>query len=402
MNGQPLPIGWKLVTVDQVCDVIGGGKIPDITNDSAKIESPLFCLKVSDLDGEYSDGRYITGGAKYIERTETSRQILNPNGIVFPKRGGAISTNKKRIVLIPAILDSNLMGIQVKEDATISQSYLHWWFESWDLSSIQSGSAVPQINKKDITPLAIPLPTLDEQKRIAAIIDEQMQEVEQARQAILDELEASEALSAAYLREVFESDEAQEWDRIAFGEIATITASIVDPTLPEYQPLPYISGANIESGTRRLLYVNSILDEGQTSGKYLFDEGDVLYSKLRPYLQKVALADFTGLCSADMYPIKTDPRNLNADYASWLLLSQDFTDYANGESARSRMPKLNRQSLFSYIAPVPPLSTQLEMANYLNERFEEIELIHTVLIERLKVVEAMPAAILRRAFSGGY
>ena len=58
-----------------------------------------------------------------------------------------------------------------------------------------------------------------------------------------------------------------------------------------------------------------------TSTKYLFSPGDVLYSKLRPYLRKVALVDFRGLCSADMYPIEADHEVLDPTFLKFLLLS---------------------------------------------------------------------------------
>ena len=61
-----------------------------------------------------------------------------------------------------------------------------------------------------------------------------------------------------------------------------IKAPQVDPTLPEYGDLPHVSGENIESGTGRLLEVRSAADDGMTSGKYLFESGDVLYSKFHP------------------------------------------------------------------------------------------------------------------------
>ncbi len=85
-----------------------------------------------------------------------------------------------------------------------------------------------------------------------------------------------------------------------------------------------------------------------TSTKYLFSPGDVLYSKLRPYLRKVALVDFRGLCSADMYPIEADHDVLDPTFLKFLLLSDFFSAYANDESRRARMPKLNRQQLLSW------------------------------------------------------
>jgi len=229
-----------------------------------------------------------------------------------------------------------------------------------------------------------------------------MADIDAARIAIEAELEAAESLTASYLREVFESDEAREWERIPFGEIATITAKIVDPTIKEYGSLPHVNGENIESGTCRLMNVRSAFKDGMTSGKYLFDPNDILYSKLRPYLRKVAYVDFVGLCSADMYPIKINKDALDPYFTAWMLVSDDFTEYADTESRRARMPKLNRESLFAYQAPIPPLSIQQQITYKLQELMAVSDELRIILSERLEAINAMPAAVLRRAFSGVY
>jgi len=117
----------------------------------------------------------------------------------------------------------------------------------------------------------------------------------------------------------------------------------------------------MESGTGQLLAVRSAAEDKVRSGKYLFDKGCVLYSKLRPYLQKAAIAPFRGLCSADMYPIRTANDVLTSGFLLCILLSQEFTAYANQLSHRARMPKLNRDQLFSYELPLPSIHTQKQV-----------------------------------------
>src|SRR5205085_939083 len=124
-------------------------------------------------------------------------------------------------------------------------------------------------------------------------------------------------LPAAYLRVVFESDEAHYWPRRRLEEVSFINAPIVDPRVPEFGALPHVNGENIETLTGRLMYLNTAIDEHMISGKYLFEPGAVLYSKLRPYLRKVVVADFRGLCSADMYPIMVNRDVLNPHYTAW-------------------------------------------------------------------------------------
>jgi len=93
---------------------------------------------------------------------------LVPEGtIVFPKRGGAIGTNKKRITKARAVLDPNLMG--VIPGSAVTLDYLFSWFQLLDLSSISSGSTVPQLNKRDLDPLKVIVPPRAELENYSAL-----------------------------------------------------------------------------------------------------------------------------------------------------------------------------------------------------------------------------------------
>lgn len=94
--------------------------------------------------------------------------IIAPEGsILIPKRGGAIATNKKRVLRRPCALDPNLMAIGPGVD--LREEVLLQWFKQFDLSSISSGSAVPQLNKGDLAPLKITVPPLAMQDRFVQI-----------------------------------------------------------------------------------------------------------------------------------------------------------------------------------------------------------------------------------------
>ena len=109
---------------------------------------------------------------------------------------------------------------------------------------------------------------------------------------------------------------------------------------------------HIEGRTGKLLTKESAAEQRAISGKYLFDAGDIVYSKIRPYLRKAILADFPGLCSADMYPFKPSP-GVSAGFIHAALLAHDFSTYAESVSVRSGMPKINRAELAEYSLAVP-------------------------------------------------
>jgi type I restriction enzyme, S subunit len=157
------------------------------------------------------------------------------------------------------------------------------------------------------------------------------------------------------------------WESFTLEDVVEVASGQVDPTEPPYSDMPHVGGDNIESETGRLASVGTARELGLTSGKYLFDEKDVLYSKIRPALNKVVAPDFKGICSADIYPIRPLNGKLCREYLVYLLRSQDFLSYATKHSSRTNIPKINREALLAYAALIPPLPEQRRIAAILDK-----------------------------------
>lgn len=130
--------------------------------------------------------------------------------------------------------------------------------------------------------------------------------------------------------------------------------------------MPLVAPDHIESGSGRLLAKQTARDQGAISGKYLFDRGDLVYSKIRPHLRKAVLADFDGLCSADMYPLKP-AADVAGGFILRVLLGHRFTKYAESVSVRSGMPKINRAEIAEFVVALPPPSEQRAIAEALSD-----------------------------------
>src|SRR6185437_7240748 len=95
---------------------------------------------------------------------------IRPAGtIIFPKRGGAIATNKKRILREPSAYDLNTMGLV--PGTHIDPRFLYLWICSIDLNRLADGSNVPQINHGDLADLELRVPPREEQERIVAVAE---------------------------------------------------------------------------------------------------------------------------------------------------------------------------------------------------------------------------------------
>lgn len=337
---------------------------------------------------------------KAIQWTTTPTKFCEPGDILFCVRGA--TTGRRNIADKRYCIGRGLAAI--RGSATQADTK----FLSFVLDVITdkllretAGSTFPNLPGDKLARVEFSLPPVDEQRRIAAVLREQMAEVERAHAAVQAQLDAAQTLPAALLRAIFTSPAAQRWPRRKLDELCEIVARQVDPREPEYGNLPHVSGENIVSGLCQLINIRTATEDGMISGKYLFETGDVLYSKLRPYLRKVAIAESRGLCSADMYPLRVNPKLMDARFTAWMLLSEDFSSYAIEESQRSRMPKLNREQLFAYEAPVPPLAEQQKIAARLDAELAAARALVETLETRLAEIELLPATLLRQAFNGG-
>lgn len=183
------------------------------------------------------------------------------------------------------------------------------------------------------------------------------------------------------------------WSMRGLLELAEIRSGQVDPRLPKYRDLPLIAPDHIEVGTGRLLAIRSAREQGAISGKYIVDPGDVIYSKIRPYLMKVHQAQFSALCSADMYPMK--PRaGVDGRYLASVLLGPRFTNFAIGESMRSGIPKVNRDALAGYELPAPPEPEQRAIGHALNNADELIVALERLIAKKHDIKQGMTQKLL--------
>lgn len=230
------------------------------------------------------------------------------------------------------------------------------------------------MSKTDFLKLKVLLPSLGEQRKIAdclasadALIAAQGRKVEALRahkKGLMQQLFPQEGETQPRLR-FPEFRDTGEWEEKPLGKIVEVTSGLVDPTESPYCDMPHIGGENIESENVRLKPRKSAAELGLISGKYLFDSRHVLYSKIRPRLNKVALPDFEGISSAEIYPILPSIKKLSRFFLAYLLLSEAFLKYATIHSDRSKIPKVNREALLAYEVGIPSLPEQQCIADCL-------------------------------------
>jgi len=194
-----IPDSWEWCRLGELINLKSGNVYKYKT-----VNTGIPYIKVGDMNlGEnlYS----VEESSTYFEKDGIKEtDVIPKNSIIFPKRGGAIATNKKKKVLTKKILiDSNTMAIIVPE--SLNFEYLYNWFVSIDLSTLGNESVVPQVNNKDIEPLILPLPPLQEQKEIVKKLENLFKICDELETQINSSKTNSQTLMKAVLKEAFES-----------------------------------------------------------------------------------------------------------------------------------------------------------------------------------------------------
>ncbi len=263
---------------------------------------------------------------------------------------------------------------------------------------LAAGSTVRNLNIDLAGKVIVPVPSLPEQRRIVAILDEAFEGIATAKANAEKNLQNARELFDNALQSLLSGgvDRTQR----SMADVCDILSKLVDPREERYLDLPHVGAGNIETKTGALLDVLTARQEQLISGKFLFDESMVLYSKIRPYLMKVVRPDFSGLCSADIYPLSPKAGVITRDYLYHLLLSPAFTEYAIKGSARAGMPKVNREHLFAYELMLPSIQEQAQIAARLDALAEETQGLLVVYERKLAALDELKKSLLQQAFSG--
>ena len=154
------------------------------------------------------------------------------------------------------------------------------------------------------------------------------------------------------------------WQTKLLGEVC-----VVDKYQGIHKNLPYIGLEHIESHTGR--FIGSTEPLGVKSSTFKFSPEHLLYGRLRPYLNKVLLPDFTGHCSTEIFPFKPRP-GLSRDFLQYWFLMDTTVERIDATSTGARMPRANMNAVLDFEFPLPPLDEQQRIVRILDEAFDGI------------------------------
>lgn len=341
---------WPKVKLGELITINNGQVLTDF---DAK---GIACIKVGDMN-LHENQFEVTTSTHWTQKE--LKGLLEVGSVIFPKRGAAIATNKKRITKVPCYIDNNCMGLTVVDKTQLNSYYLYYLLQGFDLSTISNSAGVALINNPDIRSVEIPLPLLEIQQKIVAELDGYQKIIDGARQVV-----------ESYRPEIIVDP---KWQLLTLGEIAQVDGEILLNPLTQINEI-HIGGENIEKDTGKLIDLKTAKEKNIRGPVCVFHSGQILYNKVRPYLNKAALPAFDGICSSDMYPLTICDEKVSNKYLFYYLLSKRFNESIKPFYERARMPKINREQLYAVLVPLPSRDIQEQIVTQLEE---EQKLVHS-------------------------
>lgn len=316
-----------------------------------------------DDNARYIGLEHLDPGELYVKRYGSNvdlkgdKLVMTKGDILFGKR----NTYLKRVAIAPfdGLFSAHGMIFHPKEDV-IDKRYFPFFINSDafmdEAIRISVGSLSPTVNWKDLKDLKFDIPPIEEQKQIA------------------DKLWIAYDLKSKYANLVESIDEMVKSQFIEmFGD--PVTNSKGWPTKPLSEVAPESPSRHqiegivwnlnldmIESNSGKVISkiyeeVNRLLSVSQ------FDQGNVLFSKLRPYLNKVVVPDEIGYATTELVPLRPDQELLNKYFLAHLLRGHHFVSYANAIATGTKMPRMPMNSLRSFKCILPPMELQQQFVD---------------------------------------
>ena len=414
-----IPNSWGVTHLKFVASIVGrigfrGYTVDDIVDEG----QGAIVLSPSNVDNDQFslEKKSYLSWAKYFESPEI---MVEENDILLVKTGSTFGKSTiVREVGEPMTINPQMVLIK---KSSIDSRFLSYLFNSSLIKAkievSNTGSGMPTMTQENINNFPIPLPATKIDIKIANFLDHETAQIDtliekqqtliqllkEKRQAVISHAVTKGLNPDAPMKDSgveWLGDVPEHWVVTKFSHCAQIRNGLVDPKAPNFKNLVLYAPNHIEKGTGKIVYKETAEEQGADSSKYLCYKGEVIYSKIRPALAKVAICEEeTALCSADMYPINA-VNGLDNRFLYFFMLSDNFTKAAILDSDRVAMPKINRESLSDYRLPVPPVIEQMAICNFIANQNTKLEELESKATKAIELMQERRTALISAAVTG--
>jgi len=388
--------GWRVVPLGEVTAIGAGNPAPQ---DKADFEGGAFpFIRTSDV-GQIRFGDIATSADMVNEKCAKKLRLVPKGTVLFPKSGASTFLNHRVITTVDAYVSSHLATITAKPNH-LDPRFLLYALSRVRAQELLPENSYPSLNLSLLGSATIPLPPLDEQKRIVAVLDEAFEGLSRARANAEANLTDARELLGVLRDQVIEAD--PDCDQRLENFLAGITYGFTNP-MPDADEGPFkitaknVVGGVINYGTARRTteeaFINLLTDKSRPQ------LGDVLLTK-DGTLGRTAVVDRSGICINQSVAVLSPNSKIIPEYLAEMLATnhcqKQMIEGAGGTTIKhlyiTRVPKVQ--------VSVPPLGEQEARLEWLAVLREQGERLLSHAKHKLDDLNRVRQSLLQKAFSG--
>lgn len=339
-----------------------------------------------------------------------SENLINKEGIsLFPQKslifvGIGATAGKLGFAEVAGYSNQQITGLIPK---TCCSKYYFYYLchDSKRVRDNASFTTLPIINNSYLSQVYWVMPPLAEQEAIAAWLDEKCEEIDAAIAKVDREIELIDELKQSEISRIVTrgldpdaplrpsgidwiGNIPSHWTKCRFKNFMYLKTN---PSCSQVK----VGLENLESGSGKFIESDTEFEGNGVE----FCHNDILYGKLRPYLRKVWLAEFSGNAVGDFF-VFGNYSNSAASYLKYLFLSDGFTKQADGSTFGAKMPRVSSEFILTLPFYLPPLSEQQAIADYLDKKCSEIDKLKAKLSKKRETLTELRQSIISEVVTG--
>jgi len=385
-----LPEGWRWVKLNAVAEIIMGQSPPSTTYNKEGVGLPFY-----------------QGKKDFGERHPTPRIWCNKPQKVA-KAGDVLISVRAPVGSVNICREKSCIGRGLAAIRPFNHSldnlFLFHYLRSIENKWAGKGSTFKAIRKVELQNLPIPLPPLDEQRRIVSRLEQLIGRVEEAKKLRKVAKEETEKIMESAINKVFNKAEEKKWRWVKLNEICWINREKRDPTkeIPDKEFL-YIDISSVEEGTGRIVKIKKILGKNAPSrARRVIHTNDVIMSTVRPYLKSFAIIteEYDNQICSTGFAVLSCQEKVIPKYLLYALFSDIVISQCNDMMVGAHYPALRLNQVAKIKIPLASLDEQKKIVTYLNKIRENVDSLRELQQSMDKELEKLVPSILDKAFRG--
>ena len=370
--------------------------------------------KTPDYIFEYVDISSVCNQRFLIEKTSAilgkdapsrARRLIKANDILL----ATVRPTLKRIAQVPDYLDSQVCStgffvLRPKEELLDPRFLFHFLFtDSFmsEMEKLQKGASYPAVNDSDVNNQYIPLPPLEEQKRIVAILDETFTGIDQAIRNTEKNLASAREIFESYLNSIF-TNRGGDWVEKKLGDVCEVKDGTHDSPKYVSEGIPFVTQKNIRHDGLNFDNIKFISREDhekfytRSNVRY----GDIIISMIGANRGMSCIVDDKRVFSIKNVGLIKENVQINQSFLLYFLKSNQAQKYIESSSRGGAQPFIGLAKLREFPILISPLREQVKIVDFLDEAYNSTQRLESIYKRKIEALKELKQSILQKAFTG--